>query len=543
MDKRHLKSAIAELSVSGNSLREKVQTKAPLDDLAYNLLLQDHFNVLAEDITSYVIAKDVIDLIPYKAATEYCVLPLKKEGNSLFVAMIDPTDMEVIEDLVYITQCSVKPVLSSRTIITKVIDSSYPQKSRTMAGVDYALKEDNAFGRNGAGPVSLKTAEKSPVISLINQIISNAIAQQASDIHFEPAESVLKVRYRIDGVLQEVTEISGYKKAEALSRLKIMASLDIAEKRRPQDGRISIMGQGRTIDIRVSTFPTTFGEKVVLRILDRYGQKLNLNDLGFDTEKLEAFKRAIRLPYGMILVTGPTGSGKSSTLYAGLNHIKSPEINISTIEDPIEYKIDGINQAQVKNDINFTFANALRTLLRQDPNVIMVGEIRDKDTADIAIRSALTGHLVLSTLHTNDAVSSITRLQDMGVESFLISSALNLVVAQRLVRKICTNCKTETTISQNELAELGLAGQNPVFYQGKGCSRCNNTGYKGRIALFEALRIDDEIKTLITEKAGANELRKRAIEKGMSTLRMDGIAKLKGGITTISEVIRETTLG
>lgn len=380
------------------------------------------------------------------------------------------------------------------------------------------------------------------VITQVDQIIQSAIEVGASDIHLEPFEKQYRLRFRIDGVLQEVTELQLSQKDAITSRLKIMAELDIAEKRRPQDGRIKIRTkQGQDIDLRVSTLPTQYGEKIVLRILDKGSLELSLDSLGFLEGVLNAFRKEIHNPYGMILVTGPTGSGKTTTLYSALNEINSEKVNITTIEDPIEYNLEGINQTQVHEDIDLTFVNILRSILRQDPNIIMVGEIRDKETAEIAIRAALTGHLVFSTLHTNDAASAFSRLVEMGVEPFLVSSSIRMVMAQRLVRKICTECVVEYTPEETLVKELGLMNHKP-FKKGEGCDRCNQSGYKGRTALIELLTTSDELITAINSNANSSELKLIATKQGMSTLRDVGIQKIRNGLTTIEEVYRETIL-
>ncbi len=381
------------------------------------------------------------------------------------------------------------------------------------------------------------------VITQVDQIIQNAIELGVSDIHVEPYEKKLRLRYRIDGILQEVASLQVSQKEAFVSRIKIMAELDIAEKRRPQDGRIKIRSKkGQEIDIRVSILPTHYGEKVVMRILDKSHLDLSLEALGFEDRVLSDFKKGIRNPYGMILVTGPTGSGKTTTLYAALNELNTSEVNITTIENPIEYNLEGINQTQVHEDIGLNFAHVLRSILRQDPNIIMVGEIRDKETAEIAIRSALTGHLVFSTLHTNDASSAISRLVDMGVEPFLVASSIRLVMAQRLVRKICKECITEYNPDPIMVRDLGIDGEATRFYKGKGCEKCNDTGFKGRTALIELLVFDDEITEKVMEQANAGELKSLAIKNGMQTLRETGIRKIKEGITTVEEIYRETVL-
>ena len=393
---------------------------------------------------------------------------------------------------------------------------------------------------NSIGSLRDEQLFRGSVASQVNTLIHRAIEMRASDIHIEPYEGLLRLRYRLDGVLQEMGELSLAQKDAILSRLKIMARLDIAEKRRPQDGRIRIGKDNKTVDLRVSTLPTEFGEKIVLRILDKSEQRLELRQLGFDEANLRQFRKAIANPYGMILVTGPTGSGKTTTLYAALSELNTPEVNITTIEDPIEYNLPGINQTQVRSDIGLTFSAALRAILRQDPNIIMVGEVRDRETAEIAIRSALTGHMVFSTLHTNDAPSAITRLIDMGIEPFLVASSVRLVMAQRLVRRICPQCKTEYTPEQEVVAELGLQNQHR-FYHGSGCEHCNGTGFKGRVALIELMPVSDVLSELVIKQSGAHELKKQALGDGMVTLRQSGIQKIKEGVTTVEEVIRETT--
>lgn len=389
----------------------------------------------------------------------------------------------------------------------------------------------------------MEIALSGSVIKQVDTIIQKAIEYGVSDIHIEPFEKSYRLRYRLDGVLQQISELSISQKDALVSRVKIMAHLDIAEKRRPQDGRIKVRStSGADIDLRVSTLPTQFGEKVVLRILDKSHLQLELDKLGFEGELLSKFREGIHNPYGMILVTGPTGSGKTTSLYAALNELNTQEVNITTIEDPIEYNLEGINQTQVHEEIGLTFSHVLRSILRQDPNIIMVGEIRDKETAEIAIRAALTGHLVFSTLHTNDAASAITRLTDMGIEPFLVTSSVKQVLAQRLVRRICEQCKVEYEPEASKLKELGLPTENQVYYQGKGCEQCNNTGYKGRIALIEILPISDTLSQIINSSSSAMEIKEQAKKEGMITLRETGTALILEGITTVSEVYKETVL-
>ncbi len=381
------------------------------------------------------------------------------------------------------------------------------------------------------------------IIKQVEEIIQKAIEFGVSDIHIEPFEKTYRLRYRLDGVLQEIAKLPISQKDALVSRIKILANLDIAEKRRPQDGRIKTKSKkGNDIDLRVSTLPTHYGEKVVMRILDKSHLSLNLENLGFEGEILSQFRKGIHNPYGMILVTGPTGSGKTTSLYAALNELNTDEVNITTIEDPIEYNLEGINQTQVHEEIDLTFANVLRSILRQDPNIIMVGEIRDKETAEIAIRSALTGHLVFSTLHTNDAASAVSRLTDMGVESFLVASSVRLVMAQRLVRKICTDCKESYSPDPIILKDLGMDNQAEEFQRGRGCDTCNQTGYKGRTALIEILVVNDEMASLISDNANTGQIRELAKKQGMTTLRDTGIQKIKAGLTTLEEIYRETVL-
>jgi type II secretory ATPase GspE/PulE/Tfp pilus assembly ATPase PilB-like protein len=391
-----------------------------------------------------------------------------------------------------------------------------------------------------ADPIDPGELISSDPTQLVQELMDRAVKGKVSDLHFEPSETGITVRFRLDGILKVVQEIPLRMRAEVLSRLKVMALLDIAEKRRPQDGRIRFQHMGQGIDIRVSTLPTEFGEKIVLRVLDQSAVDLDLEKLGFEGGRLELFERTFRLPYGMILITGPTGAGKSTTLYSVLKRLRSPEVNITTVEDPIEYRLEGIVQTAVKPDIELTFAKALRTILRQDPNVIMVGEIRDLETAQIAIRAALTGHLVLSTLHTNDAPSAVTRLIDMGIEPFLVSSAVNLIVAQRLVRRTCPDCGASDPRAHSLLHILGELDATGEWTRGKGCPTCVNAGYKGRMGVFEMMPMSESLRTLVAEGVDANRLRELALREGMSTLRQEALAKARGGLTSLEEVLRET---
>ncbi|OGJ87615.1 MAG: hypothetical protein A2268_04210 [Candidatus Raymondbacteria bacterium RifOxyA12_full_50_37] len=446
--------------------------------------------------------------------------------KTISVQTLSIHDQTLIDDLRFLFNRTIKLVFTEKEEIVARIKQVSQKNTRTTK---------KYVSKSGSWPVA------SPVIGLVNATVVAAISANASDIHFEPFEGELRVRYRIDGVLRDVNAIQKSRMAEVVSRLKIMANMDIAEKRRPQDGRIRIEHEDAVIDLRVSTLPTEFGEKVVLRILDKSHLGLDVEKIGMDGKRLDLFKKAIKLPYGMILVTGPTGSGKTTTLYAALNYIKSPEINIVTIEDPIEYNLDGVNQSQVKPEINYTFSEAIKTFLRQDPNVIMVGEVRDTETATIANRAAMTGHLVFSTLHTNDAPSAVNRLVDLGLAPFQIASAVSLIIAQRLVRKICDHCKKEKPIPAALQEELKI--NDTTAWVGEGCEACGNTGYKGRIGLFEAMFVTGPVKELIMRKANSYELQEVAIREGMVTLRNDGLNKMRAGITTVEEILRETVQG
>jgi type IV pilus assembly protein PilB len=550
-----IKAALADLRVSGDSLAENLERSLGSGQSGtVSLLLRDELNIVFEDILAYMPAGDVLRALPAEAVRTYSVMPLEWVGEKLKVALIDPTDLDILLDLHMLCGAALIPVAADRESIEKLIAKHY-KGSGNGAGAFVDFSAANGKGGAASGPgspagagtgpggaaigagesaskprgpvrLSSKSGESDgPIVRLVNEIISEAIHAGSSDIHFEPFEREMKVRLRQDGVLRVHRTINARSKAEVVSRLKIMANMDIAERRRPQDGRIRMEGSGQGIDVRASTLPTDHGEKVVLRILDKSAVPLDLSRLGMDETGLEHLERALRQPYGMILMTGPTGAGKTTTLYSCLNRIKSPETNIVTVEDPIEFKLDGIIQTAVKAEVNYTFANALRTILRQDPNVIMVGEIRDKETAEIAVRAALTGHLVISTLHTNDAPGAVARLLDMGIEPFLLASALTLIGAQRLVRRVCPHC-----------AEADASGHA----KGKGCHHCNRTGYAGRMGLYEILPVTEGIRSLITEKKDTALIRELAVKEGMMGLREDGMSKMKSGLTTLEEVVRET---
>ncbi len=528
-------------------------------------VLSRQYGVPAVDLRDFELESAVVRLVPGETAAKYNVIPVARAGNTLTLAMTDPTNVFAMDDIKFRTGLHVEPVVASDTAIREAIAHHYgsmaPSQGPVGKGVDLvsrALEDLNLDTHHEDLQVVDSTEEidekslerqsgEAPVIRLANALFLAAIQRGASDIHIEPYEKDLRVRFRIDGVLQAVMTPPLKYRDPLISRIKIMARLDIAEKRLPQDGRIKARfndrGQAREIDFRVSVLPTLFGEKVVLRILDTKGLRLDMTQLGFETDALVRFERAIRKPWGMVLVTGPTGSGKTNTLYSALSQLNQPGVNILTAEDPIEFNLAGINQVQVREQIGLTFASALRSFLRQDPNIILVGEVRDAETASIAVKAALTGHLVLSTLHTNDAPSSINRLVNMGIEPFLVSSSINLIAAQRLVRRVCENCKAPLEIPAHQLLEAGLPeAELPKVraMKGRGCDRCSGTGYKGRLGLFEIMEISEGMRELIVGNATVKLIRDQAIADGMLPLRQTGMIKVRDGITTMEEVARET---
>ncbi len=514
------------------------------DDVLIEFLSRQ-FNVPSVNPASLTIQKDIAGLIPPEIALKYQAVPFGLIGHTLNVAMADPGNLFVIDDIRFLTRKNVQVHVASENAIKKLLGHQQGGDDniddvlgllREEADVDVveSTEEMDMAFLEGA-------AEQAPVVKLVNHILMDAIRKQASDIHVEPYEKTMRVRFRIDGVLHEIMRPPLQLKNAVVSRLKIMSRMDIAERRLPQDGRIKLKARGREMEFRVSVLPTLFGEKVVLRLLDKTGLQLDMTRLGFEEGQYRAFREAINLPYGMVLVTGPTGSGKTTTLYSALSELNRVSDNISTAEDPVEYSLAGINQVQIHDAIGLNFASALRSFLRQDPDIIMVGEIRDFETAEVAIKAALTGHLVLSTLHTNDAPSTIVRLLNMGVESFLVSSAVNLVLAQRLVRRVCTECRVVEAVPPEALIDLGVhEGEIGSFvcYAGKGCPVCNGTGYRGRVALYEVMNMDEKLREMVLIGASAAEIKKEAISQGMLTLRRSGIGKLKQGMTSISEVIR-----
>src|SRR5262245_45141935 len=495
---------------------------------------------------------DVLKLVPEQIAKKHGVLPIKRMGNTLTLAMADPTNVFALDDVGFMTGLQIQPVVASEAAIRKAFERLYETGASVTdmmseleeADTDVEVVEGGEEAFTKADIFDLKeSADEAPVVRLINMILTDAIRRGASDIHLEPYEKVFRVRFRIDGVLHEIMTPPKRLEAALTSRVKIMATLDIAERRLPQDGRIKLRYHQREIDFRVSTLPTIFGEKTVMRLLDKEALQLDLTKLGFDGWSLEQFRKAIRSPHGMILITGPTGSGKTTTLYSAIHTINSPEINIMTAEDPVEYNLKGVNQLQVNDEIGRTFASALRSFLRQDPDVILVGETRDLETAQIAIRAALTGHLVLSTLHTNDCPSTVARLLDMGVPPFLVSSSLLLVLAQRLARKVCRDCREPYEGDEESLAPYGhvaRASGRVTLYRGRGCQACSFTGMKGRVAIYETMPASPEIRDLIMRNADVSEIREAARSQGMKTLRQNGLDKVLDGITTVDEVLRVT---
>jgi len=521
-------------------------------------VLSRQYGVPSINLKYYEIDPNVIKLIPQDTALRYQVVPLSRVGSVLTIAMTDPTNVFAMDDIKFMTGFNVEPVVASESAIGEAIGrfygggaASHEELSNLMKDlVDEDQELELAAEEQELDAASLeKAAEEAPIIKLVNLILTDSVKRGASDIHVEPYETEMRVRFRVDGVLQTVMNPPMKLRDAITSRMKIMAKLDIAEKRLPQDGRIMIKykadGKKKELDFRVSTVPTLYGEKIVLRLLDKENLRLDMTKLGFEPESLKKFERNILKPYGMVLVTGPTGSGKTNTLYSSVARLNQVDTNIMTAEDPVEFQLSGINQVQMKEQIGLNFAAALRAFLRQDPNIILVGEIRDFETAEIGVKAALTGHMVLSTLHTNDAPSTISRLMNMGIEPFLVATSVNLICAQRLVRRICVNCKEELEVPEQALIDAGYTPEEvktTKIYHGKGCSTCNKNGYKGRTGLYEVMEINDELRELILVGASALELKKKAIEQGMITLRRSGLIKVALGQTTMEEVLRETVL-
>ena len=543
-----LRAAQDEQQRSGANLGYTLAKLGYISDTEITNFLSQQYRVPTVNLEEYEIDAEILKLVSKDQCEKHRVVPVSRAGSSLIVAMADPTNLNAIDDLKFLTGYNIEPVIASEQAILAAVEKYYnvgPSYEDVMAGFD----EGEIEVTGDVEDVNLleleKASEDAPVVRLCNMILLNAIKKGASDIHIEPYEKKLRVRYRIDGVLNEEMTPPLKLKNAISSRIKIMSSLDIAERRLPQDGRIKLkLGKGREMDYRVSILPTLWGEKIVMRLLDKGNLQLDMSKLGFDPKPLEDFLWAIHQPWGMTLVTGPTGSGKTTTLYSALSDLNKPGHNISTAEDPVEYNLHGINQVQMQDSIGLNFAMALRSFLRQDPDILMVGEIRDFETAEIAVKAALTGHMVLSTLHTNDAPATISRLLNMGVEPFLITASVNLVLAQRLARKICSDCKAPAPkVDPDFMKSMGLTAEQIAKAQvmkGTGCRTCNGSGYKGRVALYEVMRFTDGLKDMVLQGGSTAELKAAAIKAGMTTLRMSGILKVLAGVTTLEEVGRVT---
>jgi len=549
-----LKEALEIQRREGGRLGQHLMKLGYVTEEQITQILSRQYGVPSVNLSKLEIDPEITNLVPVDVCQKYMVMPIRRVGATLTIAMVDPTNVFALDDIKFMTGLNVEPVVATEEGIKKAIEkyygASWDEKLKTVLGdMEGTAEEIEVKAEEEEIDIAEleKSSEDAPVVRLVNLILSEAVQRGASDIHIEPYEKDYRIRFRIDGVLYEVMSPPLKLKDAVASRIKILSQLDISEKRLPQDGRIKVRMKTKTgtkdLDIRVSVLPTLFGEKIVMRLLDKDQLRLDMTQLGFEPSSLEKFLKAISKPYGMVLVTGPTGSGKTNTLYSALSRLNTPEVNIMTAEDPVEFNLHGINQVQMHERIGLNFATALRSFLRQDPNIIMVGEIRDFETAEIAIKAALTGHLVLSTLHTNDAPSSVSRLLNMGIEPFLVSTSLLLVVAQRLVRRICPQCKQPITYPPEALIDVGFSPDeipNLRLYKGAGCPNCNNTGYRGRIGVFEVMEVSDSIREMILEGASTLELKHQAREEGMITLRESGLIKVRQGITTIEEVLRET---
>jgi len=593
---QQLREALDYQRNNGGRLGSNLIKLGIISDEVITAVLSRQYGVPSVNLELFEIDDETIKLISHEVAVKYTVLPISKVGPTLTMAMADPTNVFAMDDIKFMTGLNVEPVIASEAAIQVAIGEYYAS-SKEMDIADVEIQDEfeklssrlsadgsdvstldpgqkldqsdldlslDAYDFDSAEAEELEVvetedeidlaelaqaSEDAPVVRLVNVLLVDSLRRGASDIHVEPYEKDFRIRFRIDGILYDIMHPPLKLRDALISRLKIMSKLDISEKRLPQDGRIKIKvkidSRSRELDFRVSTLPTLFGEKVVLRLLDKEKLMLDMTKLGFEEESLVKFKRNVEKPYGMVLVTGPTGSGKTNTLYSALQSLNTPTTNIMTAEDPVEFNLHGINQVQMKEQIGLNFAAALRSFLRQDPNIVLVGEIRDFETAEIAIKAALTGHMVLSTLHTNDTASTISRLVNMGIEPFLVATSVNLIQAQRLIRRICSECKEKQDIPVEAIVEIGFSEEEAKeveIFKGKGCQRCNNTGYKGRVGLFEVMEINDDLRELILIGASAIELRKKGIEMGMLTLRQSGLAKIKDGVTTIEEVVKETVL-
>jgi len=546
LSKEQLRKACEQSSSNGSRLGAEITELGFMKEAELTDFVAKQYGVPSINLDDFDVDSEVISLVPEDVAMKHTVVPVNRAGSTLILATADPSNIFALDDIKFLTGYNIQPVVASEEGIRRALEKYFDSSSsleEAMADfddsdIDVVVDEDDFNAAEAAGE-----AEDAPVVKLVNLILTEAIKRDTSDIHVEPYEHSFRVRYRIDGVLYEIMKPPMKLKNAIISRMKIMAELDIAERRLPQDGRIKLkLGRGREMDFRVSVLPTLFGEKVVMRLLDKSNLQLDMTKLGFEEPQLETFQDCIHRPYGMVLVTGPTGSGKTTTLYSALSELNKTSENISTAEDPVEFNLGGINQCQMHEDIGLNFATALRSFLRQDPDIIMVGEIRDFETAEIAVKAALTGHMVLSTLHTNDAPSTVNRLLNMGIEPFLVASSVNCIVAQRLARSICSECAepdTETTVE--ELVAAGMTREEAGSFQpmkGAGCANCSETGFKGRIAVYEVMELTEDLKEFVLNGASAVELKREAIRGGMTTLRRSALNKLADGTTTLSEVYR-----
>jgi type IV pilus assembly protein PilB len=596
---QQLQEALNHQKMNGGKLGKAFVSLGFVQDEEITSLLSRQYGVPSINLDHFEVDPAIIKIIPAETARKYQVLPLSRSGATLTIAMADPTNVFAMDDIKFMTGYNVEPVVASEGALEDSIDRYYGStrslelRRDSAPGGGYGIPQggvsakealdgptlsvDDMAAIGGLAEIDLdsmgdadadvetvkaddeeidlatmsKSADAAPVIKLTNVLLVDSLKRGASDIHIEPYEKEFRVRFRIDGILYNVMALPMKLKDPLTSRVKIMAKLDIAEKRLPQDGRIKIKmrveDRSRDLDFRVSVLPTLWGEKIVMRLLDKSKLMLDMTKLGFEPHSLERFKNAIAKPYGIVLVTGPTGSGKTNTLYSAIASLNKPDTNIMTAEDPVEFNLPGINQVQIRDNIGLNFAAALRSFLRQDPNIILVGEIRDYETAEIAVKAALTGHLVLSTLHTNDAPSTVSRMVNMGIEPFLVGTAVNLIQAQRLVRRVCSKCKVDVTadVPSKTLADIGFTPEQIgsfQVYKGKGCATCNGTGYKGRVGLYEVMEITEGIRDLIMVGATAVEIKRKALEEGMLTLRLSGLEKIRNGVTTVEEVLRETVL-
>jgi type IV pilus assembly protein PilB len=552
VSREQLQAALKLQLENGKSLGENLVGMgaiASVDDIVWQLAAQ--INTQVVNLAEMDLQQSVLSLIPEETAIRYGVIPVQKEDRLIHVVIGDPRNTQVVDAIKFLTGCNVRVWMAPESQVKKAIDKYYVHSVSTTGfeNIIQDVQDNDPEVVQDTGPDDGADSDynvmEAPLVRLVNKVLTDAVKLRASDIHLEAYEKTMRVRYRLDGTLIEQTTLPYRLKGAIVSRVKIMANLDIAERRLPQDGRIKLTIGNKKIDLRVSVLPTIYGEKVVMRILDQSNLNLDLEKMGFAPKALQDFKEALNSPFGMILVTGPTGSGKSTTLYSALSAVNTADTNIMTAEDPVEYNLEGINQVNVNSDIGLTFAAALKSFLRQDPDIIMVGEVRDLETAQIATKAALTGHLVLSTLHTNDAPSTITRLADMGIEPFLIATSVRLVIAQRLMRRVCPECKAETqpTLEEVRLLDLTEAEAAAIkFFKGVGCPRCAGTGYKGRVAIHQVLPVTDGVKRLIVDRATPDEIEKLSISEGVATLRMSALEKLKAGITTAEEVIKTTKL-